>query len=335
MPNKAKILSEALSWDKRAQDAASRNDWMSASVDSARALQLYKRVQDSQNIQKLKAKMIEYSVKAETQLQDHEITLPDGEKLEEELNLHIDELTKSDTLLENISNIAKSQNVTPDYDESIKTAESVVPVTAQIATHITYGENGHVKSFDNFNKTWQSQNYQFGMDLAVGIVAVSYQRLITKNQLTRDALVQILVDRNVFSFDILAKFDAAVERGVDNDYFSATHILVPLIESCFMHVSKLVGLDTVTLNGDDISTRTKTLDSRLLARKDYQKLWGKNFCMMLDFYLYSEQGFSYRNKLAHGEIKIHQTHFSLYVMLVHIIMRMSLMVKVVQNETEK
>jgi len=335
MAKKAEILKDANNWEKRAEEAASRNDWMSASIDSARSLQFYRQAQDSQNIQKMKAKMIEYSAKAETLLQDHEISLPGGDELEEQLNLHIDELTKSNSLLENITNIAKSQNVTPNYDESIKTAESVIPISAQIATHITYGDNGHVKSFDNFNKTWQSQNYQFGMDLAVGIVAVSYQRLITNKQLTQDSLMKILVDRNVFSFSILAKVDAGIERGFANDYFSAVHILIPLIESCFMHVSNLVGLDTVTLNGEDISTRNKTLDSRLLAREEYQKLWGKNFCMMLDFYLYSERGYGYRNRVAHGEIDIHQTHFSLYVMLIHIIIRMSLMVKVVENEPTK
>ena len=153
---KAEFIKRAEEHERRLVDAVANNDWMVASIESARALELYKRVQNSEKIQLLKAKMIEYSAKAETLLQDYEIKIPDGEKLEEALNLHIDELTNDDTLLSNISNIVRSPNVTPSYDESFKNAEAIVPISAQIATHITYGENGHIKSFDNFDKTWQA-----------------------------------------------------------------------------------------------------------------------------------------------------------------------------------
>jgi len=166
------------------------------------------------------------------------------------------------------------------------------------------------------------------MDLSAGIIAVSYQRLITKEQLTRDAFMQILIDRNLYPSSILIKIDAAFERGVEHDYFSAVHILIPLIESCFMHLSKLISLDTITLDGKEVSTRNKTLDSRLLSSAEYQQKWGKDFCMMLDFYLYSGAGYGYRNKVAHGEIQIEQTHFGLNATLLHIIMSMSFRVRV-------
>ena len=331
--DKAKLKKQADSDRKRAIDEAKVGEYVSASFHAASALRSYSKLSDSEKIQELKKLVVEYNSKAEP-LTGHKIEVPLTKEMQDEFQKLLDSYSSKGTLAENLYHIAKSRTLLPRLAEARKNAKNIRPITAQLATHMQLGDNGHVASYDDFDGTWLNENYGFQVSLTMSILDNATAKLIEKKQLTREALMDILLGKKVYTSDQLIKLDAALERRFEDDYFSAIHILTPLIENLFMHISGLVGLDTITFNGKSTSTRNKNLSSDILSSKEYQDMWGEDFCFLLSFFLYDPTAHRFRHKVAHGDIKMSECNYSTFNMLFYIVLRMTMMVEVNEVEVE-
>jgi len=331
--DKAKLKKQADSAYRRALSEAKIGEYMNASFHAASALQSYGKLNDSEKIQELKKLVVEYNSKSEPLL-GHKIEVPFSKEMRDEFEKIIDSYSDKDTLTENLYHIAKSKILLPRFEVAKKNAKNIRPITAQLATHMQLGDDGHIVSYDDFDGTWLNENYGFQVSLTMSILDLAIAQLIEKNQLTREALMDIFLNKKVYTSDQLLKLDAALERRFEDDYFSAIHIITPLIESLFMHISRLVGLDTITFNGKRTSTRNKNLSSDILSSKEYQDKWGKDFCFLLSFFLYDPAARKFRHKIAHGDVKMSECNYSTFNMLFYIILKMTMMVEMSEVEIE-
>ena len=330
--DKADLLDHAESDRARAIEAAANNEYMSAAFHTAAALKKYQRLNNSERIQELKALLVEYNSKAPP-LSSHKVSVPITEEMAEEFDKLIIFHTDKETLKENLFTIAKSGVLLPRIDEAKKNAQEIRPMTAQLVTHMLLDSDGHTKSYDDFETTWLHQNYDIQLNLTHSILDTSISRLVMSGQFKRDAIIDIFINKGIFSTDHLLKLDAALERRFEDDYFSAIHILTPLIETTFMALSRMLGLDTITLGRNKVSTTSKTLSSEILSSIEYHEVWGEDFCYMLDFFMYEQTSHRFRHKIAHGDIKMNECNFTSFNLLFYFLIKMTMMIKVEIKET--
>ncbi len=331
--NKAKLKKQADSERERALEAAKNNEYMSAAFHAASALRSYNRLNDSEKIQELKALVVEYNSKSEP-LKKFDISVPFTKKQQDEWEELLSSFVSKDTLADNLFIVGKSRVLLPRLEEAKKNAKNIRPITAQLATHMQMGNDGHIISYDNFDNSWLNENYGFQVNLTMSILDIVFSRLVASKQLTRDAIMDIFVSKNTYTTDQLLKIDAALERRFEGDYFSAVHIITPLIENIFMYLSRLVGLDTITFNGKQTSTRNKNLSSDILQSKEYGEMWGTDFCYLLSFFLYDPTAHRFRHKIAHGDIKMNECNFTTFNMLFYILLRMTMMIEVKEVQVD-
>lgn len=312
----------------QALEAAKGNEFLNASFFAAQALKLYGEAGNKTGVAELKKLVIHYNKEAEATMQEHEFSVELDKKTRNEIRELINTLTKADTLADNLNRIARSKAVIPNFATAQKNAKEIVPVTAQLVTHMGIGDDGHLASFDDFENDWLRDHYGFQMDFSIKLLNAVFSELITKGQFTEENIMQNVLDKRVFRAEYLMKLQAALERRFDDDYFSATHILTPLVESTFISLSKLVGLDTYTYNGKTVSTRNSNLSLDMLKSKEYQEMWGEDFCYMLGFFLLEANAYRFRHKVAHGEITMAECNFSSFNILFFFVIKMIMMIKI-------
>lgn len=316
----------------QALEAAKSGEYLGASFYAAQALKLYGEAGNKTGVAELKKLVVEYNKKAEANFQTHEFSIPIDEKMKDELQNIIDSFTKADNLADNLERLSKSRVIVPRFATAQKNAKEIVPVTAQLVTHMGIGDDGHLASFDDFENDWLRDNYGFQMNLSLQFLNAIFSELITKGQLNQENIMNSVVDKRIFRAEYLLKLEAALERRFAGDYFSAAHILVPLVENTFMSLSKLVGLDTFTYNGKTVSTRNSNMSPDMLKSKEYQDMWGDDFCIMLNFFLFEPNAYRFRHKVAHGEITMAECNFTTFNILFFFIIKMVLMVKIEPKE---
>ena len=101
-----------------------------------------------------------------------------------------------------------------------------------------------------------------------------------------------------------------LDRYFTEDYVSCLHILVPQFEALILSIAQKCGINTITLNSKEISTRTSTLSMYHFESEEFQKIFGEDFCRQLKFVLFEELGYRLRHKIAHGEISLSECNFS-------------------------
>lgn len=324
---RANLEQSAESDRARALQAAKNNEYMSAAFHIAAALKKYQKLNNSERIQELKRLLVEYNTKAPP-LTSHKVSIPITEEMAEEFDKLIGSHTKQETLKENLLAIVKSGVLLPRLEQAKKNAREIRPVTAQLVTHMLLDGDGHTKSYDDFETTWLHQNYDIQMNLTHSILDTSISALVTKGQFKKDAIMDIFIDKGIFSTDYLLKLDAALERRFEDDYFSAIHILTPLIETTYMALSRKLGLDTITLGRKQVSTTNKTLSSDILKSKEYSEIWGSDFCYMIDYFMYEPTSHRFRHKIAHGDIKMNECNFTSFNLLFYFLIKMTMMINV-------
>lgn len=326
-----KLKRDASGEERRAKDAAGKGEFMAASFHVTSALQKYAKLNDNKKIQQLKALQVEYNTKSEP-LQKLEVSVPLDDEQTAELNRLIKSFSDKPTLSENLLMIAKSRVLVPRLNEARKNAENIRPITAQLATQMLIGDDGHTLSYDDFDTTWLLENYGFAFNFTRSLLDTIISDLITNEQYNRENIMNVIVGKKVYTADQLLKIDAALERRFADDYLSAIHILTPLVENTFMYISRLIGLDTITFGGKQTSTRGKNLSTSILDSEEYREAWGEDFCYMLNFFLLEPMSHRFRHKVAHGDIKIGECNFSTFNILFYLYIKMTLMVQV--NEVE-
>lgn len=330
--SKAEKKKEADSFKAQAIDAAKKDEYMSASFYAMKALKLYGEISDGKGVQELKKLSVEYTKKSEEQMQSHEISIPLDEKMVTALEEIVTGLTSSDSLEENLEKIVNTRELLPSFQQAKKTAKEIVPVTAQLVTHIGVGDDGHITSFDNFEDSWLLENYGFQMNLTISLLDRVMSELIIKKQLNANNLMEIITSKGIFAPDFLLKLEAGLERRFANDYFSSLHILVPLFEKTFMHFSGLLGLDVYTYNGKKISTRNKTLSIEILQSKEYIDVWGEDYCYLVGYFLYDPNAQRFRHKIAHGDIRMNECNFTTFNIVFYLLLRVLLKVKLTPKD---
>jgi len=312
----------------QAIDEAKLGNYMSASFHMASALKLFGEAGDKHGITESKKLLIEYNRKAEEQMQDHEFSVELDDKTRNALQEVLESLTKSKKLGENLELIAKSYALVPSLKVAQKNAKEIVPVTAQLVTHYGIGDEGHLASLDNYEESWFAENYNFGMNMSRMLLNSIFSKLILNKQFNEKNIMGIVASKEIFNGEYLLKLKIGLERRFAGDYFSSLHILVPLFEKTFMSLSGLVGLDNIAYNGKTISTRNTMLSSDILMSKEYQAMWGEDFCYMLNFFLLDAGGYRFRHKIAHGDITVSECNFTSFNLMIFFILKALLMIKV-------
>lgn len=324
---KVNKLDEALRHKELAMDAAGRNDYLNASFNIALALKLYGQSNNSEGVKFAKKLLISYNKKAEAQMQTHEFEIELDQDAKDQLEAFVKELTKADALTANFERIIKSSALVPSFAEAQRNAKEIVPLTAQIATHYTIGDEGHLASFDSFDNDWLAFHYQNQLKVTMGILDEAFAKLSITGQLNEKNVMDAVVSRELLMVDALIKLQTTLERRFENDYLSALHILVPLIEKTFMSLSAVVGLDTIAYNGKNVSTRNATLSPVVLKSEEYQKAWGEDFCVMLNFFLLDANGYRFRHKIAHGDIRVNECNMTTFNLSLYFFIKIIWMIK--------
>jgi len=326
--NNAQKKTKADRLKKQALAAAGSCEFLGASFYAAQALKLYSEAGNKTGVTQLKKLVIEYNKKAEANFQTLEFSIPIDEKTRDELQNIIDGLTQADNLLDNLERLSKSRVIVPRFATAQKNAKEIVPITAQLVTHMGIGNDGHLTSFDNFENDWLRDNYGFQMDLSMKLLNSVFSELITKGQLNQENIMNVVVRRQIFHSEYLLKLEAALERRFAGDYFSAIHILTPLVEKSFVSLSNLLELDTFTYNSKTVSTRNSNMSPDMLKSNEYQDMWGDDFCIMLNFFLLEPNAYRFRHKVAHGEIIMSECNFTSFNILLFFVIKMIMMIKI-------
>lgn len=332
--NNSQKKEKADSLKTQALHAAEGGEFLGASFYAAQALKLYGEAGNKAGVAELKVLVVEYNKKAEANFQTHELSIPIDNETRDEMQEIVDGFTKADNLADNLERLSKSRVIVPRFTTAQKHAKEIVPVTAQLVTHMSIGSDGHLASFDNFENDWLRDNYGFQMDLSMKFLNAVFSDLITKGQFNEEGVMNSVVDKQIFRVEYLLKLEAGLERRFAGDYFSAVHILTPLVENTFISLSKLVGLDTYTYNGKSVSTRNSNLSPDILKSKEYQDVWGEDFCIMLNFFLLEPNAYRFRHKVAHGEITMSECNFTSFNILFFFIIKMILMIKVEEKRVK-
>ena len=225
-----------------------------------------------------------------------------------------------------------SRLLVPRYDEAVKNAKEIVPLTAQLVTHITYGDNGHLKSFDNFSSDWLFEHYNIQLGLSMSMINMAFSKLYRKDQFGVKLLLDVISERGMYGLDQLLRIRTILEHRFSGDYYSAISLLVPLIDKTFMSLSGALGIDAYTFGKKLTSTRGKTMSSSMLNSKECQKVWGKDFCIMLDMFLFNENGYKYRHRVAHGELTLPEYSYTSFNLLFYFLVKISFMVNVTEKK---
>jgi len=227
---KDKLRKAAANDESRAIEAAKNGEFMNASFQITSALQKYTKLSDSKKIQELKKLQVEYNQKAEP-LQSHQISIPLDDNMRAELEKLIRSFTDKPTLAENLFRIAKSAILVPRVEEAKKNAKNIRPVTAQLVTHMLIDEDGHTLSYDDFDSTWLQEHYGISFNFSRDILNTVISNLIGMKLFNQEEIMNVIANTRLYTTSQLLKIDAALERRFANDYFSAVHILTPLIEN--------------------------------------------------------------------------------------------------------
>jgi len=311
---------------------ANDGDYLEASFRIAKSLNVLGNLGDKALLKEAKALSVAYNKEAEKLLTTHEIIPDIDPKIIDGLEDYVVQLTKSSVLKKNLERMTASRLLVPRYDEAVKNAKKIVPLTAQLVTHITYGDNGYLKSFDNFSSDWLFEHYNIQLNLSMSMINMAFSRLYRNNQFDTKPLMDVISGRGMYGLDQLLRIRTILDHRFSGDYYSAICLLVPLLDKTFMSLSGVLGIDTYTFGNKLTSTRGKTLSSPMLNSKECQKVWGKDFCIMLDMFLFNEDGYKYRHRVAHGELALPEYSYTYFNLIFYFLIKISFMVKATKKK---
>lgn len=297
---------------RKAEELKSKNEFFSASFYYKNALKMYRESGNSAKQKVCKSNMLEANKKAVTEFKKIEIEQKIPKEMLERDMAHLNELMEGE-LPDILKKIGSSHMFFPKFKVVMETANKTMPLTASIASTATFDEKGNiVKGSDDGQQAWRMQIYEMEQRLRVDLyLKTIIKSLISMEKLNRDELIVFLESGKLIPEDDLKIIRTGMDAFFKEDYISALHILVPRLESLFLHLSKGLGIDTIGLNsGKEISTQTKTLSETHLDSSAFKDVWGEDLCEQLNFVLFRPLGYKLRHKIAHGEITTKECNFS-------------------------
>lgn len=306
---------------RQAKESEDKSEFLGASLLYKDALQLAQKLNLSDKIKELKAKVVEVSKKIDFKSFEVEQQVPT-----EILNQFVDAVvTPSDDLPTILKRMSRMRELCPKAEYVREQTRKTMPVTYQIASLATYSADGHViDGGSDPQLAWYAKMYEINQ----GIISDLYLRrlfvaLKEKKGLDQNTLYSYIESRRTFPPRSLPLIKKGIEAYFAGDYISALHILVPQFEGVFLSLSERVGIDIIALNrGSEVSTRTKVLSENHLSSKEFIEKWSEDLCEQIKFILFNPLGHRLRHKIAHGEIdpqECNQTNTEL-VLYLHLVL---------------
>lgn len=95
-----------------------------------------------------------------------------------------------------------------------------------------------------------------------------------------------------------------IHAGFHGEFIEASHLLVPQIENSIRHVLETRGVDVSNLKPD--GTQQSNMLKCLLKKEETLQIFGEELCFGLRGCLIEKSGFAFRDKLAHGLLKVEE-----------------------------
>jgi len=312
---------------KDAKDKEELGDFFTASILYKESAKLAQKAGDSESIKLCKKKIVETNKKAVNDFKEistDEIKIPNAV-----IDKVIDSIIGVD-LKTTLKNIGVHSELYIKH-KHLEGGLNVTPVSALFANHSTISTDGHlIRGGWNGPSVWYFKSYSINQGIISGIYLEKiFKKIMKEQELNKDTLLSYFKETGLFTDKSLEIIIVGLERYFEKDYISAIHILIPQFESFFLHVSDMLGIDTISIVANkEVSTQTKTLSSTHLQSEQFKKIWGEDFCNQIDFILFEPMGYKLRHKVAHGEISNSECSFEMNTLVIQLLLAVSARIEV-------
>lgn len=301
---------------ERAEKAEKSENYFSAAIYYKRSLELAIKNSDSKFIHHCRRKIVEMNKKSIDSGKDFQ-TVESESKLSEEEQQQLKEKIESIVNLEDLNKIFKiiGQNpyFCPDVDEVERQSKDSIPISSFLGTSTTISSEGHIlRGSSDPQYSWFAEIYRISQSIIMNLYLNRiFYMLIKDKKITSRSLPRYFSQSRLFNEDQLKIITAGLKHYLKEDYVSALHILIPQFEAFLLSIAQKFQLNIIAHDkkGEDVSTRTITLSEIHLDDKEFNKVFGKNFCRQVKFVLFEQMGYKLRHKIAHGDIKNGECNF--------------------------
>jgi hypothetical protein len=286
---------------KEADQAEKSQNFFQAAHLYKSALKKALKSANSETISFIKTKLVEMNQKSQKEFKSIEI---EQELPQEKIDEIINRILNQGNLEKSLEAIGLCSGLCPQKKRITETYKKSMPLAFQLATLTTITDKGHmVKRGSDGEYSWFIEIYKINQGISETLLLKLFYQLMKSKKLDEKSLEQYLDDTKIFPANSLKILKIGIHHYFAEDYISALHILIPQFEGIFLHLSELLGIDTIALNQENgISTTTKTLSSLYLSSDKFTNAWGEDFCQQIDFVLFEPLGYKLRHRTAHGEI---------------------------------
>lgn len=306
-------LLEKISQAKKAEENES---YFSAAIYYKEGLSLAIKNNDSKLIKLCRTKIVEMNKRSIDSGKDFQTIESESKLLEEEqeqLREKIESIIKLEDLNKIFKTIGQNPYFCPDVDEVERQSKDSIPIFSILGTSTTISSDGHVlRGSSDPQYSWFAEIYRISQSIIMNLYLNRiFYMLIKDKKITSRSLPKYFSQSKLFNYNQLKIITVGLKHYLKEDYVSALHILIPQFEAFLLSIAQQFQLNVVAHDkkGEDISTRTITLSETHLDDKEFNKVFGKNFCRQVKFVLFEQMGYKLRHKIAHGDIKVEECNF--------------------------
>jgi hypothetical protein len=289
-----------------AKKAEANHNFLAASFLFKEALRIARDLGYVEQTKLLKKKLIDINQKSIESMEQHEF--------KREINLGAIEKTVKQVFAKKnlftcLCIIGANDNFLPNYQDVLKDAEKSKPLSIMLASYQTISKDGFLPARgDDPSYCWflkmygNMQEFILQTNLSMAIDILKKRREKTE-RLSLENLIKFFIASKFIPEENFEIIVAGFERFFKKDFISALHILIPNLESLFLTLGELAGLDVVALSRTPgVSTQKKVLSERLILSQEFKNIWGEDFCYQYKIVFYDQLGYMFRHKCAHGNL---------------------------------
>lgn len=323
---------------ERAEKAEESENYFSAAIYYKESLVLAIKNNDSKLIKLCRRKIVEMNKKSIDSGKDFK-TIKSKSELSKEEQKKLKEKIESIIKLEDLNKIFKiiGQNpyFCPDVDEVEIQSKDSIPISSILGTSTTISSDGHIlRGSSNPQYSWFVGMYRISQSIIMNLYLNRiFYMLIKDKKITSRSLPKYFSESKLFNEDQLKIITVGLKHYLKEDYISALHILIPQFEAFLLSIAQQFKLNIIAHDkkDEDVSTRTITLSEKHLDDKEFNKVFGKNFCRQVKFVLFEQMGYKLRHKIAHGEIKIGECNFQNTTLILYLYLYLLSRFKIKEN----
>ena len=200
-----------------------------------------------------------------------------------------------------------------------KTFESIIKSSSDLKNGLTFAigspmnvlnENGGIVSSnreqsnkDLFEKDCVAKEFQkYVFKQSMECIDVIFKELTKQCRLTyKDAVEQLLTHSSYLNESNVSAFARGWVYGVQGDLFTALHLMVPHFDRLLTDFLKVNDVPVMGKNKETNEDFEKS-PKKFLDTNEAVKILGEEATFQIKMLFYSELGFDYRNRIAHGLI---------------------------------